>query len=494
MEAARSLQTRALMAVALMVGFYAFALAIAGALLWVPYAEVMYLDRINGRLTLFCVVGGLTILWSIVPRIDKFTAPGPRLTPSNAPHLFTMINDVAKATGQDRPADVFLLNEVNAFVSHRGGFMGFGSRRVMGIGLPLIKALSPAELRSVIAHEFGHYVSGDVALGPWIHKTRAAIGRTLQGLGDNWLLTSLFNWYGRMFMRMTMQISREQEFVADATAARVAGAAPAISALRRVEIIAPAYGTYMQQEVMPVLSAGFLPPISDGFEQYLNDPDMSRTFHDYAREIALGAEAGEFDSHPPTADRIKALERLHASAGDAKTESISLLLKDPDRHARAMLEHSYGSDNITKLKTIGWSEVGAKVYAQIWEKQVAEKAKWLSTLSADQLPSNKKWFEDCGNRLTNDIEEAPAEYRIGFAVHVLTCAVGVILLGQGWTIETGPGKPIVLVKDGVRFEPRATITKLADGSLPVDEWKATCRSMAIEGLPLATAPGIGRNP
>jgi Zn-dependent protease with chaperone function len=140
-----------------------------------------------------------------------------------------MIHDVAKATSQARPEDVYLLADVNAFVTHRGGMMGFGSRRVMGIGLPLIKGLSPAELRSVIAHEFGHYVSGDVALGPWIHKTRAAIGRTLHHLGHNWLLTTVFAWYARMFMRMTTQISREQSLWLTHPR-RVAGTAPAIGA------------------------------------------------------------------------------------------------------------------------------------------------------------------------------------------------------------------------------------------------------------------------
>jgi Zn-dependent protease with chaperone function len=157
MESARSLRTRAVLALVLMVGFYVFALIVAGALLWVPYAEFTYAHRnINGRLTLFCIVGGFTILWSIIPRIDKFTPPGPRLTPATAPKLFDMINDVAQSTSQPRPEEVYLLADVNAFVSSRGGWMGFGSRRVMGVGLPLIKGLSPAELRSVIGHEFGH--------------------------------------------------------------------------------------------------------------------------------------------------------------------------------------------------------------------------------------------------------------------------------------------------------------------------------------------------
>ena len=80
------------------------------------------------------------------------------------------------------PTEVYLVADVNAFVTTRGGFMGFGSRRVMGLGLPLLQTLGVRELRAVLAHEFGHYHGGDTKLGPWIYKTRAAIGRTLQGL------------------------------------------------------------------------------------------------------------------------------------------------------------------------------------------------------------------------------------------------------------------------------------------------------------------------
>jgi heat shock protein HtpX len=486
MESARSLRSRAMLALLLMVGFYAFALAIAGALLWVPYAEVTYMDRINGRLTLFCVIGGLTILYAIVPRIDKFEAPGPRLTPANAPKLFEMINDVAKQTSQPRPEDVFLLGDVNAFVSQRGGVMGFGSKRVMGIGLPLIKGLTPNELRSVIAHEFGHYVSGDVALGPWIHKTRSAIGRTLQHLGGNWILAHVFAWYARMFMRMTMQISREQEFVADATAAKVAGTATAISALKRVELIAPAFSTYMDQEVMPVIRQGFLPPITDGFEQYLGDPDTHRMFASYAKDVALGAEAGEFDTHPKTVDRIKALARGNEPAHDTSSTPVALL-KDPDRHAKALLEHNFGRDNVVKLKAINWAEVGPTVYGQIWTSQAKEHAKWLGKLNADQVPSDKKWFLAKGKELAaKDFPDAPPEYHIGFLMHVLICGIGTALLARGWAIETAPGRPIELVKDGARFNLRESLNRLAEEKMSADEWKAMCDSLGINDLPLAS--------
>jgi heat shock protein HtpX len=485
MESSRSLRRRALMAVLLMVGFYGLALTIAGAMLWVPWAQYQYNDRVNGRILLGALIGAGTILWALVPRIDKFEAPGPRLTPANAPHLFDIINDVAKATSQPRPEDVFLLGDVNAFVTSRGGWMGFGSRRVMGVGLPLIKGLSPAELKSVIAHEFGHYVGGDVALGPWIYKTRATIGRTLHGFRNNWLLHKIFDAYGRMFMRMTTQISREQEFVADATAARVAGTAPAVSALRRVEVIAPAYATYVNNEVMPVLRAGFLPPVSEGFERYLGDPDTHNAFQEYAKQVVLGAEAGEFDTHPKTADRIAALERLKQPERDTN-RSTSLLLKDPDRHARALLEHDYGKDNVVKLKAIKWDDVGAKVYAQMWEEQTKAHAKWLGALTADQIPSDKKWFLKRGFELAKENDpDAGADYNLGYSIHVLTCAIGALLLRQGWTIETAPGRPILVVKDGHPFNPRASIAELAEGTLASEAWKTTCASMGISGVPLA---------
>ena len=487
METSRSLRTRAVMALFLMVGFYAFSLAIAFGLLWIPYAEAVYLDRVHGRLALGCVIGAGTILWALVPRRDKFEPPGPRLTPGNAPYLFTIIEDVARTTSQPRPEEVYLLPDVNAFVTHRGGFMGFGSHRVMGVGLPLIKALSPAELRSVVAHEFGHFVSGDVALGPWIYKTRAAIFRAIEGVSGSFLQW-LFVAYGKMFMRMTMQVSREQEFVADATAAKVAGVAPAISALKRVEFIAPAYASYVNNEVLPVLRAGFLPMVGEGFDRYLADPSMAQLFQDYAKQ-AIGAEVGEYDSHPPAAERVAALERIKQKPRENPRDATAVMLKEPERHIRALMDYMYGKDNVSKLKPIKWDEVGSKVYATMWTGMVEEHAKVLGTLTADQIPSDKKWFMKKGAEVASlhNRMDVGAEDHIEYAKHVLLCAVGAALVTQGWTIETAPGRPLNVVKDGNHFEPHVAIGKLGDGTMNIDEWKATCQSLGISGVLLTAA-------
>jgi Zn-dependent protease with chaperone function len=327
MALSRSLTARAVLAVALMVGYYALALAVSIALIWIPYAEYTYLERLDFRIAVACLAGAATVLWALIPRSDRFDAPGPQLTPSTAPQLFSLIDDVAAATSQQRPAEVYLLNEVNAWVSQRGGTMGFGSRRVMGVGLPLLSSLTRAELLAVIAHEFGHYSGGDVGLGPWIYKTRAAIARTMAGV-DQTYLQWIFNWYGRMFMRMTMAVSRQQEFVADETAARISGAAPMVSALQKVAVLGPAYLAYLQQEVLPILRSGFLPPLAEGFEQFMGNPETRAAFSKMIHEQTTGDSVGAFDSHPPLNERVAALERLPVARIAAARENAAPFLKD----------------------------------------------------------------------------------------------------------------------------------------------------------------------
>jgi heat shock protein HtpX len=50
-----------------------------------------------------------------------------------------MIEETAVATNQDPPKHVCLVPDLNAWVAQRGGIMGFGAERTMGVGLPLLR-------------------------------------------------------------------------------------------------------------------------------------------------------------------------------------------------------------------------------------------------------------------------------------------------------------------------------------------------------------------
>src|SRR5262249_47984257 len=120
-----SLTNRALIAIFLMIGFYVLALSVAAGLLWIPYAEWHYLERLSPRLALGCILSAGLILWSISPRRDRFETPGPRIDATQQPALFAELSNIARSVGQEMPHEVYLVPEVNAWVAQRGGVMAF---------------------------------------------------------------------------------------------------------------------------------------------------------------------------------------------------------------------------------------------------------------------------------------------------------------------------------------------------------------------------------
>jgi len=482
---------RAMLAVMLMIGFYVFAVVIALALLWVPYAEFTYVHRIHPKLVIVCGGLALGILWALVPRPDRFAAPGPRLDERAHPKLFGVIVDVATATEQQPPADVYLLNEVNAWVAQRGGLMGFGSHRVMGIGLPLLQAVTVPEFRAIIAHEFGHYSSGDVKLGPWIYKTRAAIGRTIAGV-EQTIVRAPFAWYGRQFLKLTHAISRQQEFIADQIAARVAGRDAAGSALRRVTAIEPLFSAYVGNELLPVLRAGFVPPIAAGFDAFLKSAPMAEALQELARGAERDAHADPYDTHPTLPDRLAALGcRLDAiGAAPAPADSASALLSNPEMAALSLIRFRFGED-AHKLKRIAWDGVADAVFAASWKKTAAANAKWLSTFVVDALPAGKEGFIKAGAELLGPDEALLGhDERISRAGFLFGVGIGVMLLEDGWQARTAPGLPVTLVRGEQALDPFAQVGGLADGSISADDWRAQCEAIGIAGRRLGNDRSI----
>ncbi|HKB18509.1 MAG TPA: M48 family metallopeptidase, partial [Candidatus Dormibacteraeota bacterium] len=164
-----SLRLRVVLAVALTFGFYALALGLMAAMVW-----VLFEPNVPGRVLGFCIFGVVVIGISIIPWPRRFVPPGPLLNPAGQAPLFAELQGVASAVGETMPAEVYISPEMNAGVLQRR------RRRVMVLGLPLMQVLTVNEMRAVLAHEFGHYHGGDTRLGPWIYRTREAIERIVQ--------------------------------------------------------------------------------------------------------------------------------------------------------------------------------------------------------------------------------------------------------------------------------------------------------------------------
>lgn len=159
---------------------------------------------LRASISVALMIGAGTIFWAVLPRRDKFSPPGIRLHRNQQPELFAEIEEIAKLCEQEMPAELYLVPDVNAFVTQRDSLMGIGGKRVMGLGLPLLRIMSRSQFRGVIAHEFGHFHGGDTKLGPWIYKTHEALGRTITRLEKaDGLLDKPFRLYGKLFLRIT---------------------------------------------------------------------------------------------------------------------------------------------------------------------------------------------------------------------------------------------------------------------------------------------------
>lgn len=449
-----SLTVRAAVAVLLAVCFYGLALSLAGGLLWLAWADATMGRRVHPKLILFSVVAAGVILWSVLPRIDRFEAPGVLLDRRAHPRFFAVLERVCAQVGQPMPSEVYLVNEVNAFVAERGGWMGLGSRRVMGVGLPLLGGLDEEELRSVIAHELGHFVGGDTKLGPWIHKTRMAMARAVENLSNTGsLLTYPFIWYTKFFLRITQAISRAQEYAADRVAATVAGVSATASALGKVESLAMLHDAFLHIELSPVVARGHAVPLDGGFRQFLGS------------SIARKLEALErpehspdpFDSHPPTRDRVAALRKLDPTAPtaprDPATPRASGLLDALPALEVQLLEHVTGE----RLAAAAWDDVGRLVYVADW-RETASKA----AITPTPLAALRTLRADAAR--IGDGEEHRG-------LDVLTANVGVALVARGFRIEALPGEPLVVRRGDDAFDLRARLAALVDDAAEAD-WRA----------------------
>lgn len=478
-----------MLALGLMIGFYALALGLAVTLLWILYAEVTYTDRIHPKLALACLLGAAVILWSIMPRRDRFEAPGPRLAPGRHPKLFQMICGVATATKQPMPAEVYLVGDMNAWVAHRGGLMGMGARGIMGLGLPLLQTLTVSELRAVLAHEFGHYHGGDTKLGRYVYRTRAAIGRTLENLGRYGSLLQLpFLWYGRLFLRVSHAVSRRQELAADQLAAHVAGARPLAEGLKKIHVAAPAFGYFWSNEVAPVLRAGFVPPLAAGFQQFVAG-EIGQKALAAAREQSLEEGEGDvFDTHPPLRERLQALEGLRAGDVAGADPLAITLLADPQALECAVIAPALSPAGGQPLPPIQWSEVGERVYQPIWQTETQSAAAHCRPLTVAALGQQASTLSDTlgGKLLAGGEVPSPAawQFRGNWA---LGSALAVALSRAGWATEAPPGEPVTLKGPSGAIDPFGAVQALVKGELSAEGWAAECERLEIGELEMLVA-------
>ncbi len=473
----RPLAGRAALALARWVGLYAMGVAIVLALLWVPWAQVHY-ERHVGFSGVACVVAALWIAFALVPRFSFKRPDRAQPVPETAhPKLRALISDVARALGEKEPEELYLLADVNAFAARRGAFFGLGGRSMIGIGLPLLSALEEDEVRAVVAHEIGHHLSGDVLLGPFLHRTRMAVAVALERLdGSSFWLNLPFALYGRAFMRLTRQVSREQELAADAVSRRVVGRDAAARTLVAVERLAPQWTVYFRGEVLPLVDSGHRLPLLEGFRRFLAEAELRRDVTEVLNRAIERAPA-EHDTHPSLEERLAALGFDRMSRPPPSGSALSLL----DSVARA--EHE-ALDVILipghpPLREVSWDDAGEVAWLAMWRARLAPYASVFARSTPRDAPSLLARWEQLGSSTTRGISLlSPAAQKRSFE-DLVGVWLATSLHDRGFRIDAPPGAETRATKDGAVLLPEALVRKLGSGELGVAGYVALLEAAGV---------------
>jgi Zn-dependent protease with chaperone function len=276
------------------------------------------------------VIPIVVLIWVVLKSLwVKLEAPkGLALARRDHPALFAAIEEVRRAARAPKAHVVLLTNELNAAIVQvpRLGMFGW-QKNYLILGLPLMQLMSPAELKAVLAHEFGHLSGAHGRFGAWIYRVRAGWARldeTLraQSHWGSFMFVPFFGWFAPKFAAYSFVQARRQEYEADRLAAETIGAAPLTSALVRLDLkaeeLARHYwpGIYAEADQNPVPSAspygGLLVPERRGFLPQAPE----QLSHALARATSTA------DTHPCLKDRVAAM-RLAAEVPPPVAESAA---------------------------------------------------------------------------------------------------------------------------------------------------------------------------
>jgi heat shock protein HtpX len=479
---------------------YLFVILLAAACVYLPYLALAAGSANFQILALFLfgiVIAG-AILWSLLPRPDKFKAPGLLIERATQPRLFAELENIAGALNEPMPKEVYLIGDVNAWVADRGGLMGFGSRRVMGLGLPLLSILTISQFRAVLAHEFAHYYGGDTSLGPWVYKTQTAMVRIFQNIGSlgqlariailgvmYLVVATLMKWYFVVFLRAINLVSRQKEYRADELACLIAGRQPLIDGLRAIHGAVPAWPAFWKTELVPMLNDGAVPGIGDGFARFIAVPTINQQIQKNLDKEIREAKTNPYDSHPPLRDRIAATEKLPAGCLAEDSNPARSLLDQADALELRYLEKMNPDMKPGTLKCVAWNEVGTRVTIPAWKRFTSEYSSALEGATAESLPEQVPKLRQIGSGIRDPkgmlLDPQQRTQRAGY---LFGAALGLALVDHGWTLHSGPGV-FHLQRGSEQLNPFSVMEQLMSGTLTRQDWIAQCNALGIGQLLLA---------
>ncbi len=397
-KAKGSYRRQAWLAMAGLLGFIVFYLALTAGFAYIAYNNFLRLQA--GETDLFHIlVTGISFLLTVFLLKSLFTVRksgnpgGVEVTAEDEPVLFDFLHRLADEIGAPKPHRVFITPEVNAAVFYDLSLINliFPSKKNLIIGLGLVNVLNLGELKAVLAHEFGHFAQGAMAVGRWVYVAQQIIAHmvaTRDWLDSvvrfisridiriawvGWIL-ALIIWSIRSLMDTLFSIviiaeralSREMEFNADLVAVSVTGSDALVNALHKLQAADEAWQTTLD---VASQEAGNGKRIGDLFDAQREAVDtIGRVLNDETYGAAppvqtadasehrvfseqLAAPPQMWSTHPPNRDREDNAKGVYVSA-DIDERSAWLVFNDAKALRQKISLSFYNAEKVQELEPV----------------------------------------------------------------------------------------------------------------------------------------------
>ena len=321
-----------------------FALMVYGALNYRVVLYVLVLKKL-GLVLLVPIYGVIKALCVKVESPDGY-----KVTKEQCPELFHELISIQKQLKSSPIHEVILYWEFNAYISQvpRIGVLGW-NKNVLGIGLPLLLSLNTDQMRSVLAHEFGHMTKDGGRLHRWVYRIRTSWLKVMDafengGMWSELIFGRFFNWYAPYFNAYSFALARASEYEADSVAAKVTSPKIFVGALGQIEAFASLLDNNFWKKIMAQADKSPSPYSSVFSLLYKRLKKYPFDKKEISQIItkALSEKTGHYDTHPSLSDRIKPLSsklsihnKIIVSAADAYLgKFLPNILKDFDKDWR----------------------------------------------------------------------------------------------------------------------------------------------------------------
>lgn len=288
--------------------FGAFALIVLAVL--VPKAVTVKLALKLGLALLALFVMALQALW-----VRLSPPEGKELTEADAPELFALLREYETKLNAEKIHKVLLDERFNCGVVQvpMFGLVGF-HKSYLTLGLPMLQAITPSQLRAVLAHEFGHLSGNHSKFAAWIYRVRQTYITLLTSLHDNrswgtFMFEKFFSWYSPYFSAYSFVLARADEYEADSCSVQLTTKRDTADALVNIEIKAEYYNKHFWPKVYEEAKVHDKP--LKGIYHYMGQALAKGVTPVQAKDAldgALKVKTTTSDTHPCLTDRLKALQ------------------------------------------------------------------------------------------------------------------------------------------------------------------------------------------